>query len=124
MLALLLDGFNGDTDIVVHDTAELDRDDGLVRLRDGLVEVEGSSLVLLIVGDVRSLDGTLSLSLFGRDLSALDLELVGVQSDFLGLLLDLDVNVDLALVGPATAELEIEQGDGIVGWLDPVKHQC
>lgn len=86
--------------------------------------MEGSSLVLLIVGDVGSLDGTLGLSLFGRNLSALDLELVGVQSDFVGLLLDLDVNVDLALVGPATAELEIEQGDGIVGWLDPVQQQC
>lgn len=108
MLALVRVGCDADTDIVVHDTAELDRDDSLVRLRDGLVEVEGSPLVLLIVGDVGSLDGTLGLSLFSRNLGAVDLELVGVQSDFLGVLLDFDVNVDLALVGPATAELEIE----------------
>jgi hypothetical protein len=33
-------------------------------------------------------------------------------------LLDFDVNVDLALVGPVAAELEIEEGDGIVGRLD------
>ena len=46
---------------------------------------------------------------------------MGVQGDLLGLLLDLDVDVDFALVGPATAELEIGEGDGIVGWLDPVQ---
>jgi hypothetical protein len=57
-------------------------------------------------------------------LSALDLELVGVQGDLLGLLLDLDVDVDFALVGPATAELEIREGDGIVGWLDPIEQTC
>jgi hypothetical protein len=49
---------------------------------------------------------------------------MGVQGNLLGLLLDLDVNVDFALVGPATAELEIGEGDGIVGRLDPVQPDC
>lgn len=49
---------------------------------------------------------------------------MGVQGDLLSLLLDLDVNIDFALVGPATAELEIGEGDGIVGRLDPVQQIC
>jgi hypothetical protein len=50
-----------------------------------------------------------------------DFELVCIQGDFFGFLLDFNVNVDLSLVGPATTELEIEEGDGIVGWLDAVE---
>lgn len=44
-----------------------------------------------------------------------------VQGDFLGLLLDFDINVDFTLVGPVAAELEIKEGDGIVGRLDTVE---
>jgi len=62
--------------------------------------MEGSSLVLLVIADVGGLDRAFGLSLFSADLCAVDLELVSVESDFLGFLLDLDVNVDVALVGP------------------------
>lgn len=100
-VSLILDGREKvEAYIIVHDAAEADGDDGLVGLRNGLVKVEGSSLILLIICDAGGLQGALCLALLGADLCAVDLELVSIEGDFLGLLLDLDIDVDFALVRP------------------------
>jgi len=83
-----------------------------------LVEGEGAALVFLIVADLGSLDGGRSLAGIVSDLSRVDLELVGVECDGLGRLLDSKVNCYAALVSPWCMRLEIEEGDVVVGWLD------
>jgi len=84
----------------VHGALKVDRQDGLLRLRDGLVEVEGSSLTLLIIGSVGSGDRSFSLAMFCLYPRALDLQLMCVESDLLDFGLDLEIDVELALVAP------------------------
>ena len=103
---------------VVHGALEGDCQDGLVGLRKLLVESEGAALVLLIVADVGSLDGGRSLAGIVGDLSRVDLELVGVECDGLGGLLDGEVDRYTTLVGPWCVWLEVEEGDVVVGRLD------
>jgi hypothetical protein len=83
-----------------------------------LVESEGAALVLLIVADLGGLDRGRSLASIGSDLSGVDLELVGVECDGLGGLLDGKVDCYAALVGPWCVWLEVIEGDVVVGWLD------
>ena len=52
------------------------------------------------------------------DLSRVDLELVGVECDGLGGLLDGEVYRYTTLVGPWCVWLEVEEGDVVVGRLD------
>jgi hypothetical protein len=83
-----------------------------------LVEGEGAALVLLIVADLGSLDGGRGLAGIESDLSRVDLELVGVECDGLGRLLDGKVDCYAALVGPWCVWLEVEEGDVVVGGFD------
>jgi hypothetical protein len=48
----------------------------------------------------------------------MDLELEGVQGNGLGSFLDLEVDVDFALVGPWLAGEEVEEADGVICGLD------
>jgi hypothetical protein len=103
---------------VVHGALEGDRQDSLLGLRKLLVESERAALVPLIVADLGSLDGGRSLAGIVSDLSRVDLELVGVECDGLGRLLDGKVDCYAALVGPWCVWLEVEEGDVVVGRLD------
>ena len=57
---------------------------------------------------------------FGSHRGRVELEFVGVKRYGIDGLLDLDVDVDLALVGPWLAGLEVEDGDSVVGGFDAV----
>lgn len=103
---------------VVHGALESDGQDGLLGLRELLVESEGAALVLLIVADVGGLDGGRGLAGIESDLSRVDLELVGVECDGLGGLLDGEVDCYASLVGPWCVRLEVKEGDVVVGGLD------
>lgn len=74
-------------------------------LWNDLVEVEGDSLVLLVEGGIGGLEGAFCLSLLSGNFSAMNFELVCVQGDFFRLFLHFDIDVDLSLVGPSSAEL-------------------
>jgi hypothetical protein len=83
-----------------------------------LIEREAASLVLHIVGDVGSLDRGRVFARFSDELGGMDLELEGVQGNGLGSFLDLEVDVDFALVGPWLAGEEVEEADGVICGLD------
>lgn len=76
-----------------------------MRLWDDLVEVEGDSLVLLVEGGIGGLERAFCLPLLSGNFSAMDFKLMCVQGDFFRLLLHFDIDVDLSLVGPSSAEL-------------------
>lgn len=103
---------------VVHGALESDRQNGLFGLGDVLVKSEGAALVLLIVADVGGLDARRGLAGIVRDFGGVKLELVGVESDGLGGLLDLEVNCYATLVCPRRIGLEVEERDVVVGRLD------
>ena len=50
----------------------------------------------------------------------MELEFEGVEGYRFDRLLDLKVDVTLALVGPRVRGLEVEEGDGVVDWFDTV----
>ena len=50
----------------------------------------------------------------------MDLELVCVECYGLDRVLDLKIDIALALVCPWIRGLEVEEGDGVVGWLDAI----
>lgn len=54
-----------------------------------------------------------------RDLSIVDGKLFGIEDEFTGFAGHLDVYLDLSLVGPRGAELEVEEGEVIVGRFGP-----
>lgn len=109
---------------VVHGALECDRQDGLLGLGDVLVEGEGAALVLLIVADVGGLDARSRLAGVERDFGRVELELVRVEGDGLGGLLDGEVDCYATLVGPWSFGLEVEEGDVIVGGLDSCKEKA
>lgn len=100
--------------LVVDGTLEGNSDESLVRLGNRLVKVQCSPLVLLIVGDIRGLDRALGLALFRLDLSGVDLELDGIESDLLGLSFDLDLNLDGTLEGPWSGCVDVVEGEVVV----------
>ena len=100
---------------------ELDDDVSLGGGRKLLVEGKSCTLIFLIVRDVGGLDGLLGLGVFGCDRGFVDLQLMGVEHDFLGGLADLGGDGDGALVAESTAKLEVIQRNGIVGGLDAVR---
>lgn len=88
-----------------------------------MVEVKGGSLILRIVAGVTGFERALCLSGGGRDGGGVDLQLVGVKDDGLGLFLDLEVYRYSALVGPVASARQVEgvEKDGVVGRLNTVK---
>ena len=83
---------------VVHGTLEGDRQDSLLALRKLLVEGEGAALVLLIVADVRGLDGRIVLAGIDSNLGSVKLELVGVECNGLGGILHSKIDCNATLV--------------------------
>lgn len=105
---------------VIDGALELDGDLSLGGCRQLLVKGQSSTLVGLIVRDVCGLDGLLGLGVLGHDRGLVDLQLMGIEHDFLGGLADFGGNSDGALVAKSSAELQIVEGDGIVRGLDAV----
>jgi len=89
-----------------------------VRLRNRLVKAQSGSLVLLIVRSVGCLDRALGLALFCLNLCIVNLEKMGIECDLLGLRLDLEVDINLALVTPCSTKLEVVERKGVVRRLD------
>lgn len=102
--------------MIVHRSFEGDREHCLLRFWQSLIEGEGASLVLSVVGNVRGVDGggmfTALCSYRGR----VKLEFVCVESYRVDGVLDLELDVTLALVSPWLAVLEVEEGDGVICW--------
>jgi hypothetical protein len=102
---------------VVDGTLELDLKGRLSRVVDLLSKDECDALTLLVIGDV--LGRTRSIA--SLQLSAVDLELVGVENK-VGeaiVLVDLGVDGDGTLVPELSAKLDVVEGDGVVRWLGP-----
>jgi len=75
-------------------------------------------LVLLIEGDIIRLDGGAMLTALDCDGCRVEVEVVSVERHGLGGLVDLEIDLDLALICPWFGGLEVEEGDAVVGWLD------
>ena len=63
-------------------------------------------------------DGLLCLGVLGEELSAVELQLIGIERDVLKGLLDFDVHGDGALVRELAPKLDIMNAQGIVLWFD------
>lgn len=75
-------------------------------------------MVLRVVGDVGGFGRGGILAALNSETRLVHLELEGVEGDGLDGLLDLEGDVDGALVGPGLAGLDVGDGDGVVGGLD------
>lgn len=106
--------------LVVHDAFECDGEDSLGSWREVLVEGDGASLVFRVIGDVRCLCRGRVLARICSDLSGVKFELMRVERDGLGRLLDFQLYIDFALVGPWLAGSKVHEGDSIVDRLDMV----
>lgn len=85
-----------------------------------MVERDRTSLILGVVRDVGCLDRGSLLAAFRSRRGRVELEFVSVECYRLHGVLDLDLNVTLALVGPWFAGFEVEEGDGVVDRFDTV----
>lgn len=59
-------------------------------------------------------------TIFGRDLSQLDVNCLDIDNNLLGRACYLGVYLDSSLVSPVAADGEIVQRDMVVRWLSPV----
>jgi hypothetical protein len=78
--------------LVVHDTLELDGDGSLLGDGQLLVEGDGGTLGLLIVAEAGGLESLGALGVVEGDAGLEELELEGVEDDFLGGLDDLGLD--------------------------------
>lgn len=102
---------------VVDSSFELDLQSSLARVIDLLTEVKCDALALLIVRDVLGRLGGIA----NLQLSAEDLELVGIEDQLREtiVLCDLCVDADGTLVAELAAELDVVEGDSVVGGFGP-----
>jgi hypothetical protein len=56
--------------------------------------------------------------MLSRQFSAVDLKLIGVENDFLCGFFDFEGDLHTSLVAPFSTQLQVEDGDGIVGGFD------
>lgn len=126
--------------LVVHDTLKLDGDGSLLGDGQLLVKGDGGSLGLGIVGEVLGVDGLRGFGMLDRDGGVEELDLEGVDDDFLGRLGDFSVDTgvgvslrmleawrrkqrslrDGALVGPGV-KLEVRKSQIVVSWLHIIR---
>lgn len=103
---------------IIHRALELDDQRGLRVDGQIIVELKCSLLGLLIVGDIRRLNGLLRLIVRCLHVHAVDLELVCIAGNLVHALLDVQSNLDSALVTEVATKLEVIQRDCIIGRLD------
>ena len=75
-------------------------------------------MIFSVVRDIRGFDGRRILAALDAHRRRMKFELVSIERYGFHGLLDVDLDVALALVAPWFAGLEFEEGDGVVGRLD------
>ena len=131
--------------VVVHNAGKVDGHDSL-RWLELLGEFDGSPLRRLIVRNAGGLErlrtcfkGASSeylgenlsavlvlyrdLTIFQSDFSSVDLNGLHIEHDLRGRLDNLGIDLDLSIVGPGTAELQVEQREVIMGRFHPENTQ-
>lgn len=78
-------------------------------------------MVLGVVVDVGGLDGGGMLAALDGYAGLVDIEFQGVEGDRFDSAFDLERNVNIALIRPWLARLDVCEGDGVVGRLDAGK---
>lgn len=102
--------------IIVDRSLEFDKNEGFLCDCEFIGKGECSSLTRSIIRDI----GGLNVLSITRHFGAVNLEKMGIENNLLGAFDDLGQNADSALVGESTSQLDIEDGDVVIDWLDGI----
>lgn len=105
---------------IVHSSLELDHESRLGGDWHFLPKHQRCPLLIRIVCDSVGSKSGFRLGMLGLELGAVYLELERVEHDLFGAFLDVEIDCNSALIAPLPSKLEVVDGDGVVGRLDPV----